>query len=170
MNKKEIKKLIESSDRNFFTKADLYNLFSIENTTTNSAVIPEFINFLEPEKEISKDLIVSFGNYSIAINERLLDKQNVRHNLEKIKKLHLEKMKIFTKMEKTDDKESLRKLTKDVEKIEFKLQEAWEFEKNADFHRWYEVPKCECPKMDNEDYYGTKYRSYIETCPIHGTK
>ena len=104
------------------------------------------------------------------ISEFLLEKQKAWENLETIKKLHKEKDRVFKKMEATDDSELLRKLAEQVEKIEFKLQEAWKFKKDKNLHRWFEVPKCLCPKMDNRDMLGTEYRVINESCPIHGKK
>ena len=114
------------------------------------------------------------GN-NIVINEKMLSRQDawknleeIWKNLEEIKKLHLEKNKVFSKMKKSRKKETLKKLAEEVGQIEFKLQAAWNFPLDKNYHRWFEVPKCTCPKMDNIDMLGTKYRIIAEDCPIHG--
>ena len=52
---------------------------------------------------------------------------------------------------------------------EYTLQRLWGFEEKANMHRFWEYPYCTCPKLDNEDRYGTS--SYIVSCgcPIHGS-
>jgi hypothetical protein len=115
-----------------------------------------------------RNLIAKYKKKLVAINAHLLDKQKAWDNLESIRKLHIQRLKMIEKMENTDEKDALRKLAKKIEKIDFNLQEAWGFEKSPNFHYWWKVPKCTCPQMDNEDAYGTKYRIIDENCPIHG--
>ena len=71
-------------------------------------------------------------------------------------------------MEKAEDRITLRLLNKSIQEIDFKLQELWGFPINSNYHRWWEVPKCLCPDMDNRERYGTKYRVTRGDCPIHG--
>lgn len=50
---------------------------------------------------------------------------------------------------------------------EYKLQDLWGFERNPNFHKFWEMEGCTCPKLDNEDEY--PYRNFVNTsCPIHG--
>ena len=71
-------------------------------------------------------------------------------------------------MENTTCGCKLKKLAKEVTKVEFELQDAWEFPRDARFHRFWDCPQCECPNLDNEDAYGTKFALYAKNCPIHG--
>jgi len=72
-------------------------------------------------------------------------------------------------MNENNDKNFLRQCAKEVEELEFQLQESWKFEKDKNYHRyWWTLPKCTCPKMDNEDRFGTDYHVYSSDCPIHG--
>ena len=51
---------------------------------------------------------------------------------------------------------------------EYTLQRLWGFEENANMHRFWEYPYCTCPKLDNEDRYGTSSYIVSRDCPIHG--
>jgi hypothetical protein len=52
--------------------------------------------------------------------------------------------------------------------IEFELQRSWKFPLDAKFHRFWEIPGCDCHKMDNEDAYPTGHYSISGGCKIHG--
>lgn len=172
MTKKEIKKRIDESESNIFTKADLYSLFEITGKVTVTIPltnnVDELMDLLRPAKKHDKKLTVEYKGSTIVLNSRLLDRQKAWDNVDEIKSLHLEKLKVFEKMNLTDVKEDLRKSAQEIEQLEFKLQKAWGFPQDRNCHYWYDVPKCTCPKMDNRDNYGTEYRITDLYCPIHG--
>jgi hypothetical protein len=88
--------------------------------------------------------------------------------VQEIVKLHEVRECVFGVMEETNDPADLRILAGVVEDLEFKLQDAWKFPRNRDWHCWwYRVPKCICPKLDNTERQGTKYRIYSGNCPVH---
>ena len=87
---------------------------------------------------------------------------------ELVKKLDKRKQRLFKKIEKTENKEDLKLLVKKVEDVDFEIQEAMGFEKSKKFHKWYETPKCICPKSDNRECLGTDYRIIAQDCPLHG--
>lgn len=116
-----------------------------------------------------KDLIVYYcGKPKVKINSRLLDKQKCWDNLEEIKELHVQKFCINDLILNTDNKIELKELCKNITECEFKLQELWGFPKDKNFHRFWETPKCTCPKMDNEDAYPTGYYAINMQCILHG--
>lgn len=116
-----------------------------------------------------EDLIVVYnGEPKIMISETLLDKQDAWDRLEIIKALHMLRLGISQLMKETDDVSELKKLDKKYTEVEFELQEAWKFPKDARYHRYWNRPKCTCPKMDNEDRYGTGYSVINSECPLHG--
>lgn len=118
---------------------------------------------------MNKDCIVHYTKRKkVVINEKLLDEMNAWNNLELIKKLHIEKYKVFIRMNKSTKPFTLQKLAKEVTAIEFKLQDAWGFPQNENMHRWFDIPKCLCPKMDNANLLKTEYKIYDKNCPIHG--
>jgi (2Fe-2S) ferredoxin len=122
------------------------------------------------KKETKNPLLIEYPDGSKSVlNENLIIKKQVsKENIKKLVKLHLKLREVYTEMAKTDDPTSLKKLAKKCTAIEFKQQECWGFPKNANFHNWYHVPKCECPKIDNSDMRGTPYQSINLECPIHG--
>lgn len=110
-------------------------------------------------------------NYTICLNGKLIkDKQLSDDSILKISKLYYKLDLIFKIIEQKDlnKKYTLQLLLKKIEKIEFKLQILWGFDENNAFHSyWYKIPNCTCPKIDNQDLFGTKYRIYNKLCPIH---
>lgn len=52
---------------------------------------------------------------------------------------------------------------------EGKLQMAWGFDFDHTMQRWFNIPKCTCPKLDNEERLGTVHRIIMEGCPCHGS-
>lgn len=109
------------------------------------------------------------GKPVYALNASLVLRQKLdASELRALKSLHAEKLKYFKLMKETDEPEQLREYAKQVEFIEFEMQKNWHFPQDASYHEWYRVPKCTCPKMDNEDRRGTEYKSIDPQCPIHG--
>jgi len=88
--------------------------------------------------------------------------------IEKLKEIHIERMKLEEQMENTNDPILLHKFAQKREQIEYRLQKVWGFPEDSNYHRWWEVPKCTCPRLDNLDNYPTKYRNIDLQCPVHG--
>lgn len=102
------------------------------------------------------------------INERLMNAKNVRHNLEEIIELHEDKLNVYEKIKNTDDPEILKVYVNYLTATEFQLQRLWGFSEDKNYHRFWQTPKCTCPKLDNEDSY--PYHQYINgDCPLHGS-
>ena len=122
--------------------------------------------------------IVRDGKVVYLISKSLLEKQfksksEQKRRLVKIKELHHNKLDIYDLMnimDPLDDQVTLEECDKELTQIEFRLQEAWNFKKNINFHRFWDRPHCKCPKMDNDDSYpsGLYYRTH--ECPLHGMK
>ena len=113
------------------------------------------------------DLTVTYKDYKININPRFLDRTKSWDNLEEIRRRIVFDFMIKHRMEKTDDIAELRKLANIWKLNEFKKQTAFNFEPDVNFHRFWELPKCTCPKLDNLDTYGMGMRYISSTCPIH---
>ena len=94
----------------------------------------------------------------------LLDKQKAWKNLDLIKSLHLERMKIQDGMEKCKCRETLKFAAHCWTNIQFDLQDAWHFPRDSNYHRYWTLPKCSCPYLDNEDTLGTKYKHIDGKC------
>jgi hypothetical protein len=52
---------------------------------------------------------------------------------------------------------------------EFDLQDLWGFTPDKNYHMFWTMEGCTCPKMDNRDAWGTPYHVYNGSCPIHGS-
>jgi hypothetical protein len=114
-------------------------------------------------------LTVEYNGQEIFIlNKLLLDQQNAWTNLEDIKETHWLKLMFYEMIMETDNRTELAELAKDIQSCEFELQRLWGFSEDARFHRFWETPKCECPRLDNEERYGTSYLITNQSCPLHG--
>lgn len=120
-------------------------------------------------------------------NPQLVKKQDLsKRDLAQISKLHKKRKKLFKQAENIIKNKNnprkiefynqnifaskLKKIAKEVEKIEFALQKKWKFKKTRDRHTWwFYIPGCTCPKIDNKERMYTGIRIYSENCPIHGT-
>jgi hypothetical protein len=51
---------------------------------------------------------------------------------------------------------------------EFNLQALWQFPLDTNYHMFWRMAGCKCPKMDNEDAWGAGYQVYANDCSIHG--
>lgn len=113
--------------------------------------------------------IVYKGECKGFLNEALIQRNNISlEKIEKIKKLHLKKHEIFEEMENETSTDLLKSYAKLVETIEYELQSLWGFTKDKNFHEWFLVPHCKCPKKDNRERQGTPYAIYNQHCIIHG--
>jgi hypothetical protein len=106
------------------------------------------------------------------LNERLIEQQGLTEaEVLILVELHEERERIFDLMTDTDDPDLLQELAAKVETVEFALQRTWKFPEDSNWHCWwYQVPKCCCPKLDNADRWGTKYRIFNGNCPVHRMK
>lgn len=110
------------------------------------------------------------GKERFILNKRLLDAQLCWGNLEAIKAAHTLKLLFYTMIEEETNPAMLKELSQDITECEFELQKLWHFTEDAKFHRFWETPKCVCPRMDNEDAYPTGYYVTNLSCPLHGNE
>ena len=103
----------------------------------------------------------------LVLNGRLLEKQKAWDNLDEIKSTHIKRLLIEEKMKNTDNPSELKELFEDWTDYQFVLQSLWGFKLCANFHKFWEVPKCKCPVMDNKDRYPIS-RVINQECPVHG--
>ncbi len=117
---------------------------------------------------MDKNRKVEYNGRWCIISKNFLDKHNAWDNLAEIRALHLRKFVVYDLMDKTDNLTKLKRYDKRLTELEYQLQEAWGFERNPDFHRFWERPKCKCPVLDNKDRYPTGYYVIVSKCPLHG--
>jgi hypothetical protein len=108
------------------------------------------------------------GRPRLVISSKLLDKQQAWDRLDDIKALHVERLELEQFMEVESDPFILKQYNKLYTDIEFRLQDAWGFPRDANYHRFWRRPKCLCPQYDNDDSYGTGYSYITASCPLHG--
>jgi len=129
------------------------------------------LTLFEKYKEtILRLLVIKYkGVVEMSLNPTFVVKQGLLiKEIKTLRRLHLERIKMFEEMKKTKNKRVLRSYVKKLEKLEFALQKAWRFEQDANFHTWwYKAPHCKCPRMDNEDNFGTGMRIISHDCILH---
>lgn len=105
-------------------------------------------------------------NISLLITKSINEKTANR-----IKSLHRKKLRMFDVMQKLDpiaNIEQLKTYETRITKNEFALQELWGFEKKANYHKFWELPHCNCPSLDNLDMYPSDSYYINASCLYHG--
>jgi len=103
------------------------------------------------------------------INQNLVNRQKVSdEDVKRIVKLQTIRKYFYDFIELSDDKEEIRRLDRIITQIEFQLQKLWGFPQDRNYHRWFDVPKCSCPKWDNVDSLGSEFKIINPNCQLHG--
>ena len=111
------------------------------------------------------------GKVNMYLNPLLVMKQGLTEKeIETLKALHLIRLGLFDTLANTECRRLLRAGVILIEQCEFAMQRAWRFEENVNYHSWwYHTPHCSCPKIDNEERYGTGAGKVInKACILHG--
>lgn len=108
------------------------------------------------------------GKPKILLNKDLVEKQQCKNNLTKIKRCHVELLELEEKMRRSSKPETLRELDREYTRLEFLLQECWKFPKDSTYHKFWKRPKCLCPKLDNEERYPLGKYYINKGCILHG--
>jgi hypothetical protein len=106
------------------------------------------------------------------INPQMAKRQKLSdEGLENLKAMHCERLKLYARISffiGAEETDYIPSLMKEYTALEYKMQECWGFPKDAGYHRFWDIPACTCPRMDNEDRLGTKYSIFSQECPLHG--
>ena len=108
---------------------------------------------------------------NIQLNPALIAKQQLSDGeVRALQVSHVLKDALFDVARQYGDNqpETMQMLSNMWEALEFEQQRLWKFQKDRNFHYWFNLPGCKCPVMDNRDRYGTKYRVVSHDCPAHG--
>lgn len=104
-------------------------------------------------------------------NPKLVVKQNISaEDVEKINDLHEIREKFHTilqQLEESRHTELVYEIGQFLFKIEEELQRLWKFEVNTNYYRFWLVPTCNCPIMDNDDNYPYGPYYYSGHCRLH---
>lgn len=134
----------------------------------------------EFEHEVNPfDVFSDAGAYITTLNGSMIVEQNISDDaLTKLKDSHVMRDILLRGMEQSlepnlkqslDTSVILRQYAKLHAELENLQQELWGFGANADFHRWFDLPGCTCPLLDNQDRIGSSQRIINTECPIHNT-
>jgi len=116
----------------------------------------------------------STGKPFTVISESMCMRQGIDDaTLDKIKNLHGVRHMYVVSMQKCapkmyEDRYKLRSLAEIVTEYDYQLQELWGFGRNKNFHKFWELPHCTCPRHDNMDRIGTPYAIINRNCILHG--
>ena len=116
----------------------------------------------------NQNLTIKYNDRGCTLNKALIESQNVWHNVDLLKILHMKRFIIEEKMELTNINKELKSLAKEWTENQFLLQDAWNFKRDETQHRFWTLPGCSCPKLDNNDMIGIGYFIINPSCKIHG--
>ncbi len=114
------------------------------------------------------------GNVICYLNARLLDQQGIHKDkagkvkFERLKELHRSRHYVELTMKNTTAPGILKHLGYVWTMIQYALQQEWGFREDPKFHEFWNLPKCTCPKLDNEDRHPAGKPIFNIDCPIHG--
>ncbi len=104
------------------------------------------------------------------LDKTLIQKNNLSSfQISMIKELHLQLQLVYETMESTPatDIKSLKKLFALTTSIEYRKQMYYGVVEDRSQHNWFMVPKCTCPKKENQKRQGTPFKIIDKKCPIH---
>lgn len=149
-DKKERYQEIEES----ITESELEQLEESEKFTTFEEILEKF--------DSEDKYLVKYKDLRERVNE---DRLSIAKNLSKLKSCVKEKLKIFDIIENSD--KDLKKYYKKLTDNEYSMQMLYGEDENIKYHRFWDTPKCTCPKIDNLELYPSDKPIFDKDCPIH---
>lgn len=184
--KPESKSKIKLGDKSF-SLFDLYDAIFRE-ITYHGGPLDKIELFEELENNIDDD--VDFDEYQ-EFNKQTLDEiiskyerddiylvkyKNIKYriekdrmtinNIDKLKDCLKEKLIIYDLI--INSNKNLKKYYKKLTNIDFNMQTLYGEEEDISYHKFWETPKCTCPKINNIEIYPSKNYIFNDNCPIHG--
>jgi hypothetical protein len=105
------------------------------------------------------------------LNPILMRQQNLQQDrYDMLIESHRLKFMIMDTMEKHDpvmDRGFIRWCAELIDKLEFVQQAFWGLSLDPNFHMFWILPHCSCPKAENEHLWGTCVHMHDPDCPIH---
>ena len=133
---------------------------------STSIPLPQFITNQKQDLSIKDKTGKTIGY----LDKKLIQKNNLSSfQISMIKELHLQLQLVYETMENTPstDIKNLKKLFSLTTSIEYRKQMYYGVAEDRSQHNWFMVPKCTCPKKENQERQGTPFRIIDKTCPIH---
>ena len=120
---------------------------------------------------IRENLLVGENTpHAMHISPTFLDNTNSWNNVEKLKECYNTKFKLYEQIASCDDSMSIKQIAIEIKDLKMNIQELFNLKRSSDHFRFWEMPKCSCPKMDNAEHWGTAYKIYTQNCIVHGYK
>lgn len=138
--------------------------------------------------ETPVQVLATAEDYLIIINEqvrsmlnpRLARQQGVdtKAGMEKIRQLHVQRILMedeFHQNQNSKTFEEIQKFLEDWKQNQFELQDAWNFPRSENFHRFFDIPSCSCHnnpfdfsiRSHNMKAYPNGNYRYSEECILH---
>lgn len=115
---------------------------------------------------------IKYKDYTINVNEDLLDYNQCWHNLPGILETRIKIQDLFHLAELMVDHQEEwcpSKILERLTELEYQLQDYWNFPQNKDFHTYqWDLPQCKCPSTDNKERAGMGSWIVSVDCPYHG--
>jgi len=123
--------------------------------------IDDLEDFFE-EMEKNDKYLVKYKELRDRVDEELSSHID---NIEPLKNCLLAKLKLYHKIQTSD--KNLNSYYKKLTDNEFNMQLLYGLDENINYHRFWETPKCTCPKIDNVVNYPNGKYTFDKNCPIH---
>lgn len=118
------------------------------------------------------DFTINYLGKTITLNQNLIIKLNLSETqIKDIKQLHRQAISCdisLTEIAHLGGSGNTEILLEHWHDIQYQLQDAWGFERNIKFHKFWKLTSCSCPKMDNDDRYPSGYYVMSGKCALHG--
>ena len=106
----------------------------------------------------------------ISVNLSLAEVRGLSYDdIRIVETLHKVRDRIHKKL-KAEEAEPTPAVAKFLEDIEETLGEIWFGKADLSYYKFWKVPKCTCPKIDNADIDPSGAYYYSIDCPLHGKK
>lgn len=112
------------------------------------------------------------GKFRHYVSPTLVKSQNInKKDLARIKELHVMRLELYDQIAEAvvKYKYNIPSLMEQYTRLEFALQKIWGFPADETYHRFWDIPSCLCPKLDNVERIGTQYKIINQNCPLHGS-
>jgi len=138
---------------------DDFKAMDDEKKEFDKMTITEFIDHMDSKDEY----LVKYKKLKERIEPNLAHKKNITA----LKGCMIEKLKIYNDIINSNKKTDLTPFYKKLTHIEYSLQSLYGDAEDIKFHKFWQTPKCTCPKIDNIEIYPSKNPIFDKKCPIH---
>ena len=102
-------------------------------------------------------------NYDLARKRNLSDE-----TILEIEELYLDREDWLKELKFGSQYVNLKEVNSTLDNIELRLQSLWGFDLNPNYIKFWNRPRCTCPKTDNNERFPHGYYITNGDCPLHG--